>query len=46
MSVVLYCWESFSIWCQLPSGADEVSGESWRLITAIDDEGDDGLTLG
>jgi hypothetical protein len=45
MSVVLYCWELYSIWCHLPSGADEVSGESWWLITAIDDEGDDGLTL-
>jgi hypothetical protein len=28
----------------LLSGADEVSGESWQLVTAIHDEGD-GLAL-
>jgi hypothetical protein len=28
----------------LPSGADEVSGYSWQLMTAIGDRGD-GLTI-
>ncbi len=28
----------------LPSGANDLSGESWQLITSIHDEGD-GLTL-
>ncbi len=26
-------------------GTDEVSGESWQLVTAVHDEGDDGLIL-
>jgi hypothetical protein len=32
------------MYLHLQSGADEVSGESWQLITAIHGE-DDGLTL-